>query len=224
MKINVTTPAWRNVKSPLTLSKLGVESPPGLLKIQNSIARVKTPRIEVFLKIQNSIAKVKTPRIEVSFILLERSWSEDVQNGLAWTIWTSKLWSKEGSGVKLAIWLPTIKIRNQPDPDACRWSAICLWKALEESYKFDWDLAPIKGRGEKLWSPKVQGVQTGTVSGQHFGSPGKKCHSDVGATERHREYYMGEGGGFPRVRAMVNQVSTELPMACPNTENVPDVI
>jgi hypothetical protein len=31
--------------------------------------------------------------------------------------------------------------------------------------------------------------------------------------ERRREYYMGEGGGFPRVRAMVSLVSLELPMA-----------
>ncbi len=36
--------------------------------------------------------------------------------------------------------------------------------------------------------------------------------------ERHREYYMGEGGGFPRVRAVVSQVSPELPMVCPSTK------
>jgi len=29
---------------------------------------------------------------------------------------------------------------------------------------------------------------------------------------------MGEGGGFPRVWAVVSQVSPELPVACPNTE------
>jgi hypothetical protein len=68
--------------------------------------------------------------------------------------------------------------------------------------------------------PKVLGVQTGIVSGLHFGSPRKKCHSDVSAAERHREYYMGEGGGFPRVRAVVNQVSPRLPVACPNTKSV----
>ncbi len=28
---------------------------------------------------------------------------------------------------------------------------------------------------------------------------------------------MGEGGGFPRVRAVVNLVSPELPVACPVT-------
>jgi hypothetical protein len=33
---------------------------------------------------------------------------------------------------------------------------------------------------------------------------------------------MGEGGGFPRIRAMVNFVSPELPVACPNTKGVPE--
>ncbi len=61
------------------------------------------------------------------------------------------------------------------------------------------------------------GVQTGTVSGLLLGSPGTKSHLDVGAVERRREYYMGEGGGFPRVRAMVSLVSLESPVACSST-------
>jgi len=31
---------------------------------------------------------------------------------------------------------------------------------------------------------------------------------------------MGEGGGFPRVRAMVSQVSPGLPVVCPCTKGV----
>jgi len=38
-----------------------------------------------------------------------------------------------------------------------------------------------------------------TVSGLFLGSPGTKSHSNVGAARRHKEYYMGEGGGFLRV-------------------------
>jgi hypothetical protein len=68
--------------------------------------------------------------------------------------------------------------------------------------------------------PKVLGVQTETILGLHFGSLGKKCHSDASAAERHREYYMGEGGGFPRIRAVVSQVSPRLLMACPDTKGV----
>jgi hypothetical protein len=32
------------------------------------------------------------------------------------------------------------------------------------------------------------------------------CHSDVAPARSCKEYYMGEGGGFPQVRAVVNQV------------------
>jgi hypothetical protein len=64
----VATPLWRSVRMTLTLPKWGLGSPLGLPKTQNSIARVKTPRLEVF------------------FISLERSWSVDVENGLAWAI------------------------------------------------------------------------------------------------------------------------------------------
>jgi len=41
------------------------------------------------------------------------------------------------------------------------------------------------------------GVQTGTILGFLLGSPKTKSHSDVGAVERRKEYYMGEDGGFP---------------------------
>jgi hypothetical protein len=33
---------------------------------------------------------------------------------------------------------------------------------------------------------------------------------------------MGEGGGFPQVRAMVSHVSPGLPVACPSIANVPE--
>ncbi len=44
---------------------------------------------------------------------------------------------------------------------------------------------------------------TGIVLGLQLGSPGKKSHLDVVSAEWRKEYYMGEGGGFPRVRAVV---------------------
>jgi hypothetical protein len=61
-----------------------------------------------------------------------------------------------------------------------------------------------------------------TVSGLLLGSPRIKSHSDVGVMERCREYYMGEGGGFPRVLAMMNLVSPELFVVCPNIKGVPE--
>ncbi len=56
------------------------------------------------------------------------------------------------------------------------------------------------------------------VSGLLLGSPGTKNHSDVGAMESYREYYMGEGGGFLRVRVVVNLMSPKLPVACLESE------
>ncbi len=51
-----------------------------------------------------------------------------------------------------------------------------------------------------------------------LGSPGIKSYSDVSAVERCREYYMGEGDGFPRVRAVVSLVNLESVVACPNSK------
>jgi hypothetical protein len=83
-----------------TLPKWALGSPPGLPKFQSSITRVKTPCLEAF------------------FMSLESYWSINVENGLAWTIWTSATQGrqKEGSRVKLAIWLPTTKSQESTRP------------------------------------------------------------------------------------------------------------
>ncbi len=60
------------------------------------------------------------------------------------------------------------------------------------------------------------------VSGLLLGSPGTKNHLDVGAAGRHICYYMGEGGGFPRVQVVVSLVSPELPVACPSIKGAPE--
>ncbi len=99
-----------------------------------------------------------------------------------------------------------LKVGKRPLPDVCKWSVMGHWKALEESYNFGWDLTPIGGWSQELWMFKVPGVQPGTVSGLLLGSLGKMCHSDVAPAGSCREYYMGEGGGFPWVRAVVSLV------------------
>jgi len=92
-----------------------------------------------------------------------------------------------------------LKVRNRPLPNVCRKSATWHWKALEESYNFGSDLAPIGSCNWEIWAPKVPGLQPGTVSGLLLGSSGKKSHLDVASAESCIIYYMGEGGGFPRV-------------------------
>jgi hypothetical protein len=63
-------------------------------------------------------------------------------------------------------------------------------------------------------------VLTLAISGLPFGSPGIKCHFDVGFMERHKVYYKGEGGGFPQVWAVVSLVSLSLPVVRPSTKNI----
>jgi hypothetical protein len=60
------------------------------------------------------------------------------------------------------------------------------------------------------------------ILGLLLGSLETKSHSDVGAAGSCREYYMGEGGGFPRIWAVVNPVSPELLVAYPSTTCVPE--
>jgi len=113
-----------------------------------------------------------------------------------------------------------LKVGNRPDLGVCGWSVTHHWKAFKESYKFALDLIPIGGLSKKLWTHKVSEVQTGTVSELllGLGSPGTKSHLDVGAAERRKEYYMGEGGGFPWLQAVVSLVSPRLPVAFPSTK------
>jgi len=79
-------------------------------------------------------------------------------------------------------------------------------ESFRQSYNFGLELVPIRIWGEELWLFKVPGLQPGTISGLQLGSLGKKSHLDVALAESCRVYYMGEGGGFPRVRAVVSQV------------------
>jgi hypothetical protein len=124
-----------------------------------------------------------------------------------------KLWPKEGPGVELPgvcqFWLSTLKVGNRPEILSSRQRATYCWKALDKSYNFAIDRTSIRGLLAKLWGSKVPGVPQDGISGLpagSLGSPGKKNHLDVVSAERRRQYYKGEGGGFPQVRAVVNLV------------------
>jgi hypothetical protein len=73
-------------------------------------------------KLQSSIAGVKTPRIMVFFITLERYRSVDVENGLAWAIWTStsQVMTKKNreSNWQFDSW--PLKDESRPDPICAR--------------------------------------------------------------------------------------------------------
>jgi hypothetical protein len=153
------------------LERVGIWSPPGLPNVQSSTTRGKTPRIGVFL------------------VSLKRSWNVDIENGLALIIWTSaaqvmgKRRAGSQTGVKLAVWLPTTKSRESTSS----------WCPIREC-----DMALERSRqGLQLWlrprrDPIPQsgviivqssGSPAGTISGLHFGSPNKMCHSGASPVE-----------------------------------------
>jgi hypothetical protein len=70
-------------------------------------------------------------------------------------------------------------------------------KDLDKGHNFVLDLILIGGLHINVWGPKVARIPTLGISRLPFGSPGTKCHLDVGFMERHKVYYKGEGGGFP---------------------------
>jgi hypothetical protein len=126
-------------------------------------------------------------------------------------IWNTNYGQKKGweSNWQFDSW--PLKVRNQLDFLVCRWCATYCWKDLNEGYNFDLNLIVIRSLHKKLCGPKVTGVPTMGISGLPLGSPKTKCHLDVVLMDRRIEYYNGEGGGFPQVRAMVNLESSSCP-------------
>jgi hypothetical protein len=114
-----------------------------------------------------------------------------------------KLWAKEGPGVKLPVWLPTTKSRESTSSRhpiwECDTSLERSWRGLQLWFRPRRDPTLQSG----VMSAQSPGTPTGTVSGLQLGSPEKKSHLDVTSAESCREYYMGEGGGFPRIWAVV---------------------
>jgi len=117
-----------------------------------------------------------------------------------------KLWAKEGPGVKLAVWLLTTKSQKSTSSRRPIW--VCDMELERSRQGLQLWFRP---RRDPTLQSRVMAVQSsrtlaGTISGLHFGSPGNLCHSDVASATSSREYYMGEGGGFPRVWAVVSLV------------------
>jgi hypothetical protein len=197
-------------------------------------------------KLQSSIAVVKTPCIDVFFISLKIYQSLDVEMGLhePFGHLQHKLWQKERPGVKLAIWLPTIKSQESTRlqcvqvecdtplesswwrPQLC-FRPHCDQRLAQEVMRFQSrgtfsDFIVIRGRHRKLCALKVAGVPAIGISRLPLGSLETKNHLDATPVESCRVYYMGEGDGFPRVRVVVSLVSPKLLVARPSTKGVPE--
>jgi len=117
-----------------------------------------------------------------------------------------KLWAKEGSGVKLTIWLPTIKRQESTSSRSRLEECDMALESSRQELQLWFKTCPDPSLGQGAMAVQSSGSPAGIVSGLHFGSPNKMCHSDVASVTSRRKYYKGEGGGFPWVRAMVSLV------------------
>jgi hypothetical protein len=115
-----------------------------------------------------------------------------------------KLWAKEGSKVKLAIWLPTTKSRESTSSRHQIWECDTSLERSQRGLQLWFRLCHDQNLQSGVMSSQSPETPTGTISGLQLGSPGKKKnHLDVASVRSCREYYMGEGGALPWVRAVV---------------------
>jgi hypothetical protein len=133
-----------------------------------------------------------------------------------------KLWPKEGSGIKLLIWLPTTKSQESPQ---LIYVQVACHIPLESSR---WGLQLcFRPHLNQRFAKEVMGIQSckspnfGKFRDSQLGSLGTKWHLGVGPVTRQKKYYKGEGGGFPQIRVVMNLVSPCLPVASPCTKSVP---
>jgi hypothetical protein len=117
-----------------------------------------------------------------------------------------KLWAKEGPGVKLAVWLPTTKSRESTSSQRPLTECDMALESFRGELRLWFRPYPNQRPGREVMFVQSLGTPTRDSFGVLLGSLGKKSHLDVASTERCKVYYMGEGGGFPWVRAVVSQV------------------
>jgi hypothetical protein len=113
-------------------------------------------------------------------------------------IWNTSYGQKKGRESNWQFDSRPLKVENRPDFLACRWCATYHWEDLEEGYNFASDLISIGMLHTKLWGPKVGTLETLGISGLSLGSPGTKCHLDVGLVERYKVTIRGKVVASPK--------------------------
>jgi hypothetical protein len=130
-----------------------------------------------------------------------------------------KLWSKQKPGVKLAVWFPTTKSQ-----ESTRFPCVQVACAiLLESSQWELQLC-FKLHLNRKFSHKIMAPQN--CKSHNFGNfeipiweSRDKMPFGCGPCEEHIVHYKGEGGAFPQVRAVVNLVSSNLPMVRLSTKS-----
>ncbi len=114
-----------------------------------------------------------------------------------------------------------LKVRNCLELHAYRGHATYLGKFLTRVITFFLNHTSIGGRHKKLWAFKMARVSILGISRFFTWESWKKWHLDATSMANHKEYYKGEGGGFPQVRVVVNFMSPCMLMVHPCTKNAP---
>jgi hypothetical protein len=129
-----------------------------------------------------------------------------------------KLWPKGQKSI-CQFDFQSLKVINCPDLFTHRWHATYRWKFLYEGYNFALDFISIEGLHSKSLqshnSPNLENFVNATWESWDKMTFG--CWFRV----RHREYYKGEGGGFPQIWAVMSLVNLCLPVARPYAKNAP---
>jgi hypothetical protein len=118
-----------------------------------------------------------------------------------------KFWPKEGSGVKLTIWLLTTKSQKLTRFPCMKLVCDISLESSRQGLQLCFKPHFIWRSTHKVMGPQSCESPTLAISRFPLGSLGTKSHLDVGLVERHKIYNKEEGGGFPQVRAMVGLVS-----------------
>jgi hypothetical protein len=92
-----------------------------------------------------------------------------------------------------------LKVKNRLKLHECRFHATYHWKAIDEIYNFALNLTSIKGLQKKLQASKFLGVPILKNLGLPTWETEDKMTFGHNPHGYHKEYYKGEGGGFPQI-------------------------
>jgi hypothetical protein len=132
-----------------------------------------------------------------------------------------KLWAKEGPGVKLTVWLSTIKSRESTSSQRHLEECNMVLESSRRELQLWFRTRPNPSLGRGVMAIQSSGSPVGTLSGLHFGSPNKMCHSDVASVVRRREYYRGVRWWLILESGLWWVLCVQVPVASPNTQGCP---
>jgi hypothetical protein len=126
-----------------------------------------------------------------------------------------KLWPKEKLRIKLtksqeSPWFPCVQVVCHIPLESVFWGLqLCLRPHLNQRF------------AHKVGPPKLHESQFWEFQDSNLGVLRQNDIWVLAPWPDTKEYYKGEGGGFPQVRAVMSLVNQCLPMACPCTKSVP---